>query len=167
MFFTKVDEKDYGKVRAAKWQADRLHGYAKKLTAQMASLFALSHIEEEWGTSFAVEGDGMSALLKTPFGKARIVVVIGCAEFTSIGATYIFEKLVSTKAGRPMYKAVWAVRIDDSGIVWTLDTAAQLFKINAISKSEIENGVAEIALSAIYSIANDPGYFFASEVAST
>lgn len=167
MLFTSVDAKDFEKVRASQWQVERLHGYAKELTAHMAGLFELSHIKQDWGTSFSIEGEGPGALLETPFGSARVVVVIGCAGSTDIGATYIFEKVVSAEDGRSMYKAVWAVRIDEHGAISTHDGKEQLFGINAISKYEIEKGVVVVALSAIYSIANDPGYFVTAELPLT
>lgn len=167
MFFQRIDAKDYDKVRAAQWNAERLNHWAKKLTAQLSELFEQIHIKEHWGTSFLVDADGPNASLQTPFGWARVTVVIGCATTTNIAATYIFEKLVSSEAGLPLYKAVWAVGIDDGGSVSGLEGGGEMFNLSTMSRHQLENGVVEIALSAIYCIAKEPGYFVSSEAVLT
>lgn len=157
MEYERIPDKKFDLVRNCKEQADRMTRNASRLTAALSNLLNDEYPVEAWGTSLAVNDDGLGAELKSPFGEARIVVSIGLGS-EGVQARYTFEKKFADEHGHPAYTPVWAVRITSRALVKPYASDEVLLDLNAYSQNERETGMVEIALSALYAIADCEKY---------
>lgn len=164
MSFEKIQAAQYDSTRSAAFEAGQVKSFAAKLSEAINDLLNSEHPVEFWGTSCSIGKNGITLRISTPFGEARAVAAVQLTG-EHIGLRYIFEKLVSASSGDPLFRPVWAVRITDDGKVVSEDGEV-IYSIRAISRLERENGVTTVALSAIYAIATDPGYYVADDLIS-
>ncbi|KWS07469.1 hypothetical protein AL064_18830 [Pseudomonas syringae pv. syringae] len=161
MSFEKIQDSQFDLTRNAAFHAGQVKSFAAKLSKGINELLNAEHPAEYWGTSCCVAGDGIVLHISTPFGQARAVAIVQLSG-GNIGVRYVFEKLVSSSNGGPFFRPVWAVHISSDGKVSSED-GELIYHIQSISGLERDNGVATVALSAIYAIATDEGYFVADE----
>jgi len=161
MSFEKIPDSQFDLTRNAALHAGKVKSFAAKLSKGINDLLNSEYPVEEWGTSCAVGNDGITLRISSPFGEARAVAIVQLSD-GYIGARYVFEKLVSSNSGSPVFRPVWAVRICGEGKI-TSDDGELIYRSQAISGMERDNGVATVALSAIYAIATDQGYYVADE----
>ena len=157
MSFGKIQATQFDLARNAAYQAGQVKLFASKLSGGLNELLNSDHPVEAWGTSSTLDDDGTTLHITTPFGRARGVAVVHLSD-GSIRARYVFEKLVASISGDPVYRPVWAVHISGDGQVSSEDREL-IYRNQSISGSERANGVATVALSAIYAIASDEGYY--------
>lgn len=158
MAYGKISDKEFDVIRDASGHSNTVVRYASKLTGWLSSLLNGDYPAEAWGTAFVPQDDGLQAQLTSPFGEARVIVVLGLGS-DGVQARYIFEKKCRSETGDPVYLRVWAVRITTSGIVKTDDEKNVIVDMNAFSRSERDNGAVAIALSALYAIAKCDSYW--------
>lgn len=161
MSFNKIPDAQFDLTRNAAYQAGRVKSRAAGLSSAINELLNSEYPTEEWGTSCSVGADGITLRISTPFGEARAVAVIQLVD-GYIGVRYVFEKLVASNSGAPFYQPVWAVRLNGDGHV-TSDDGELLYRTQAISGTERDNGVVTVALSAIYAIATNEGYYVSDQ----
>lgn len=150
MTYGKIDDAQLNLPRYGRSHGESMDRRAGMLTRSLEDLLNSSFPVESWGTSFVVLDGGVQGELNSPMGPARVVVAKGYDEVGEY-LRYIFEKKYSTELGETAYCEVWAVRIIGSAVV-SDDRAYQYLDFNGLSRNERENGVAEIALSALYAI---------------
>lgn len=160
MSFGKIQAAQFDLVRNSAFHAEQVKQFASKLSKGLNDLLNSDHPVEAWGTSSTLDDDGITLHIATPFGHARGVAVVQLSE-GYIRARYIFEKVVASVSGDRVYRPVWAVRISGDGDV-TAEDGALIYRAYSISPSERDNGVVTVALSAIYAIASDEGYYAAN-----
>ncbi|MGY2215706.1 hypothetical protein [Pseudomonas sp. SDO558_S425] len=161
MSFEKIQATQFDLTRNAAFHAGQVKSFAAKLSKGINDLLNSEHPVESWGTSCTIGDDGITLRISTPFGAARAVAVVQLSG-GHIGLRYVFEKLVSSSAGGPIFRPVWAVHICGEGKV-TSEDGELIYRVQSISGMERDNGVATVALSAIYAIATDHGYYVADE----
>lgn len=161
MSFEQIQAAKFDLTRNAAFQTGQLKSFAAKLSAGIHNLLNGEHPVESWGTSCAVGVDGITLRISTPFGEARAVAIVQLSG-GYIGLRYVFEKLVSSSSGGPVFRPVWAVHICGEGKV-TSEDGELIYRIQSISGLERDKGVAIVALSAIYAVATDQGYYVADE----
>jgi hypothetical protein len=161
MSFKKIPDAQFDLTRNAAFHAGLVKSFAAKLSKGISDLLNSDYPTEEWGTSCEVGDDGIKLRISTPFGEARAIAIVQLSD-GYIRARYVFEKLVSSSSGGPIFLPVWAVRICGEGKV-TSDNGDLIYRIQSISGMERDNGVATVALSAIYAIATDQGYYVSDE----
>lgn len=162
MSFELIQATQYNLTMSAAFHAGQVKASAAKLSKGIDEMLNSDDAIEGWGTSCTVGDDSITLHISTPFGEARAIALVQLVD-GYIGVRYVFEKLVSSDVGRPVFRQVWAVRITGDGRVTSDDGADVIYRTNAISGSERDNGVATVALSAIYAIASDQGYYVADE----
>ncbi|WKW34387.1 hypothetical protein KIH13_12475 [Pseudomonas viridiflava] len=164
MSFENIQAAQFDLTRSAAFHAEQVKAFAAKLSEAINELLNSEHPVESWGTSCSVGKNGITLGISTPFGEARAVAAVQLiGEY--IGLRYIFEKLVSSSSGGPTFRPVWAVRITNDGKVVSEDGEV-IYSIRSISRLERDNGVATVALSAIYAIARDQGYYVTDDLIS-
>lgn len=161
MSFEKIQAMQFDLTRNAAFHAGQVKSFAAKLSKGINELLNDEHPVESWGTSCAVGDDGITLRINTPFGQARAVAIVQLSG-GYIGLRYVFEKLVSSSSGAPVFRPVWAVRICGEGKV-TSEDGELIYRAQSISSMERDNGVVTVALSAIYAVATDQGYYVADE----
>ena len=161
MSFKKIANSQYDLVRNAAFHARQLKSFAAKLSKGLNDLFNSEYPVEEWGTSCALGDDGITLRISSPFGEARAVAITQLID-GYIGARYVFEKLVSSSSGSPVFRPVWAIRINNEGKI-TSDDGELIYRSQSISGQERDEGVVTVALSAIYAVATDEGYYVVDE----
>lgn len=161
MPYGKIADKEFDLIREGKEHSERAENKAKKLTAWLEELLNSEYPIEAWGTKFTPRQGGLHADLETPFGSGRVVTVLSLGE-GGVQARYVFEKKFTNERDEPAFTPVWAVRVSPGGIVKTDDGEHTIMDMNAISKHQRDNGVVEIALSAIYAIAKCDAYWVPS-----
>lgn len=160
MSYGKIADKDYDLIRNCKEQSARMVSRASRLTQWIGELLNSEYPVEEWGTKFTPREGGLQADLESPFGQARVVTVMSVG-VDGAQARYVFEKKYTNERGEAAFKPVWAVRIFSGGLVKTDDGEHTLLDMNAMSKHQRDNGVVEIALSALHEIAKSDFYWIA------
>lgn len=161
MSFEKIPDALFDLTRNAAFHAKKVKSFAAKLSKGINDLLNSEYPVEEWGTSCSVDGDGITLRISTPFGQARAVAIVQLSD-GYIGARYVFEKLVSSDSGSPVFRPVWAVRVCGEGKI-TSDDGELIYRSQSISAMERDNGVATVALSAIYAIATSQDYYVVDE----
>ena len=159
MSFKKIASSQYDLARNAALHNRQLKTFAAKLSKGINDLLNSDYPVEQWGTSCALSDDGITLRISSPFGEARAAAIIQLND-GYIGARYVFEKLVSSSSGSPVFRPVWAVRINNDGMIKSED-GELIYRSQTFSGTERENGVATIALSAIYAVAAHDGYYIA------
>ena len=157
MEYERILDKEFDLVRDCKDQADRMRRAASRLTAALADLLNSEYPVEAWGTTFTPDEDGIGAEFKSPFGEARVVVSIGLGS-EGVQARYSFEKKFTDEHDKPSFTPVWAVRVTARALVRPYKGDEVLLDLNAHSENERDRGAIEIALSALYAIANCEKY---------
>ncbi|MBC3345427.1 hypothetical protein HU811_02105 [Pseudomonas sp. SWRI196] len=162
MSFEAIQTTQFDLTRNAAFHAGQMKSFAASLSKSLNELLNSEVPTEQWGTSAAIGSDGITLRVSTPFGEARAVSVVYLSG-GYIGLRYVFEKLVTAAGGEAIFQPVWAVRISGEGKVVSDDGADPIFSMRAISANERDNGVVTVALSALYAIATDQGYYVADE----
>jgi hypothetical protein len=160
MSFELIQATQYNLTMSAAFHAGQVKSFAAKLSKGIEEMLNADDAADEWGTSCEVGDDGITLRISTPFGEARAIAVIQLID-GYIGARYIIEKVVASESGEPTFRQVWAVRITGDGKVTSDDGANVIYRANAISGQERYNGATAVALSAVYAIATDQGYYVA------
>jgi len=162
MSFRLIQANQYSLIMSAAFHAGQVKSFAAKLSKGVNEMLNSDDATDAWGTSCAIGADGITLSISTPFGQARAIVVIQLID-GHISARYVFEKVVSLDSGEPAFRQVWAVRITGDGKVTSDDGAEVIYRVHSISGQERGNGVITVALSAVYAIATDQGYYVADE----
>lgn len=165
MSFEKIQATQFDLTRNAAFHAGQVKSFAASLSKGLKELLNSEVPTEQWGTSASLAHDGITLGISTPYGQARAVAAVYLSG-GYIGLRYVFEKLVTASNGEAVFQPVWAVRISGEGKVVSDDGADLIFSMRAISANERDNGVVTVALSALYAIGTDQGYYVPNEEVS-